>query len=148
MRARPRKRPCRICGKWFEPDPRVGDRQRTCGRPECQRKWHRKTDAAWRRRNPDYDREGRFRERLLGVSEEQEAGSGTARAAREGGLLWSVAQEEIGLEAAIVIEESCIQVIDRVQEELRRYLPGTKDDSRQQPLRSAQEEIGRSGRPP
>ena len=31
-----RKRPCTICRRWFRPDPRVGDRQHACGKPECQ----------------------------------------------------------------------------------------------------------------
>lgn len=35
------KRPCRICKKWFFPNPRLGDRQKTCGTPECQRQWHK-----------------------------------------------------------------------------------------------------------
>ena len=52
--ARTRKRPCTICRRWFRPDPRVGDRQRACDRPECQTARRRKTQASWRRRNPDY----------------------------------------------------------------------------------------------
>ena len=31
-----RKKPCRICRRWFRPDPRVGQRQRACGEPDCQ----------------------------------------------------------------------------------------------------------------
>ncbi len=31
-----RKRPCSICRRWFRPDPRVGDRQHACTKPECQ----------------------------------------------------------------------------------------------------------------
>jgi len=42
-----RKRPCRICRKWFLPDPRVKDRQKTCGDPACQREWHRRQCAKW-----------------------------------------------------------------------------------------------------
>jgi len=49
-----RKRPCRNCLRWFYPDPRVGDRQRTCGQPECQAVRRQKTQANWRRRNPSY----------------------------------------------------------------------------------------------
>ena len=49
-----RKRPCTICRRWFRPDPRVGARQRACHQPECQMAWRRKTQASWRRRNPDY----------------------------------------------------------------------------------------------
>jgi hypothetical protein len=49
-----RKKPCTICRRWFQPDPRVGDRQRACGKPECQTARRQKTQARWRKRNPDY----------------------------------------------------------------------------------------------
>src|SRR3954453_13336227 len=49
-----RKRPCRICRRWFRPDVRVGDRQRACGEPDCQRTRRQKTQAGWRARNPGY----------------------------------------------------------------------------------------------
>jgi len=49
-----RKKPCRICRRWFQPDPRVGDRQRACGKPECQTVRRQKTQAKWRKRNPEY----------------------------------------------------------------------------------------------
>jgi hypothetical protein len=47
-----RKRPCTICRRWFRPDPRVGDRQRACGKQECQTARRQKTQANWRHRNP------------------------------------------------------------------------------------------------
>lgn len=46
-----KKRPCRICRKWFAPNPRVGDRQKTCGAKECQDKWHAKKCSQWNRQN-------------------------------------------------------------------------------------------------
>src|SRR5450432_2395035 len=49
-----RKKPCRICRRWFQPDARVGERQRACGKPECQTARRQKTQAGWRKRNPDY----------------------------------------------------------------------------------------------
>ena len=51
---RTRKRPCRICRRWFYPDPRVGDRQRACGSPECQGARRQQTQAKWRTKNPGY----------------------------------------------------------------------------------------------
>ena len=60
-----RKRPCKICRKWFLPNPRAGDRQRTCSEPACQRERHRRACSDWHRRNPDYDRESRLRARLV-----------------------------------------------------------------------------------
>jgi len=49
-----RKRACRICRRWFRPDNRVGDRQRACGEPDCQKARRQKTQASWRARNPGY----------------------------------------------------------------------------------------------
>lgn len=52
-----RKRPCRICGRWFTPNPRLGERQKTCGADECQQRWHARKCAAWNRRNRSYFKE-------------------------------------------------------------------------------------------
>jgi len=45
-----RKRPCRICRRWFMPNPRLKERQKTCGNSRCKRQWHnylqKKLDAA------------------------------------------------------------------------------------------------------
>ena len=49
-----RKLPCRNCLRWFYPDPRAVDRQRSCGKPECQAVRRQKTQASWRKRNPSY----------------------------------------------------------------------------------------------
>ena len=32
-----KKRPCRICGRWFVPDPRLKDRQKTCADAQLQK---------------------------------------------------------------------------------------------------------------
>lgn len=50
-RRKSKKRPCRICRKWFMPDPRVGERQKTCGAAECMRNWHTKKCAEWNKKN-------------------------------------------------------------------------------------------------
>jgi ParB/RepB/Spo0J family partition protein len=52
--SRTRKRPCRICRRWFYPDPRAGDRQRACSRPACQATRRQKTQANWRAENHGY----------------------------------------------------------------------------------------------
>jgi hypothetical protein len=57
-----RKRPCSMCGKWFHPDARVGDRQRVCSLPACQAKRKRKQEAAWRERNANYHTARRWQE--------------------------------------------------------------------------------------
>ena len=59
------KRPCTICRQWFRPDPRVGGRQRACGNSECQRLRRQKTQATWRKRNPEYGAAYRIQQRAL-----------------------------------------------------------------------------------
>ena len=59
-----RKRPCRVCGKWFMPNPRLGDRQKTCGADACKQKWHAAKCAEWNRQNKAYFKEIYLRSRL------------------------------------------------------------------------------------
>ena len=51
--AGPRKRPCSICRKWFLPDVRQTDRQKTCS-SECSRELHRRNCAEWNRKSTAY----------------------------------------------------------------------------------------------
>ena len=97
-----RQRPCRICRKWFRPDPRAGDRQHTCGSAACRRERHRRACAAWHRSNPDYDREDRLRRRLhrevKPVVSDPLAVPPLARLDRE------AARDAVGLEVIVVLE--------------------------------------------
>ena len=88
-----KKKPCRICRKWFLPDVHVGDRQRTCSRPECQVARRKKTQSAWRARNPDYSAAWRI-----------QAHAGSERAPEPlrlpsplSNLPWDIAQDEFGV---------------------------------------------------
>ena len=58
------KRPCRICKKWFLPNPRLGERQKTCGALECQQQWHTRKCAEWNRKNRAYFQENYLKRRL------------------------------------------------------------------------------------
>ena len=51
-----RQKRCPYCRGFFIPHPRVGKRQKTCGRPSCQKALKRENNARWRRRHPDYFR--------------------------------------------------------------------------------------------
>jgi hypothetical protein len=97
-----RKRPCSVCRRWFEPDPRTAKWQRTCGRRECQRARHAKACAGWHAKNPGYDAERRLRERVLVASPSvASAPVGDPRV----GLRWDVARDEMGLKVAVVTYE-------------------------------------------
>lgn len=41
---------CEFCGRFFVPDPRVGNRQRSCFRRQCQEARKRASKRAWRER--------------------------------------------------------------------------------------------------
>jgi len=59
-----RKRPCRVCGKWFMPNPRLGGRQKTCGADACKQQWHTAKCAEWNSQNRAYFKEIYLRSRL------------------------------------------------------------------------------------
>jgi hypothetical protein len=97
-----RKRPCRVCGKWFSPHARAGTRQRVCGASECQRERHRRACAEWRAEHVEYDRERRLRER---VRVEAVAGEPLSRDPMAE-IAWAAARDAVGLEAAVIVEET------------------------------------------
>ena len=123
-----RKRPCRICRKWFVPHPRVGDRQRVCGAGRCQSERHRRACEAWRRRQPEYDREDRLRRRLVKEPEASCAGGLLADPLR--GVDWTVARDAVGLQVAVTIEETARVVHQWARDAVRRQVVTTQPDGR------------------
>jgi hypothetical protein len=105
-----RPRPCRICRKWFRPDPREGTRQRVCSSPACQRERHRRACAAWHARNPAYDREARLQKKLQAKA--QVSSEGRAIVPPLARLDWAVARDAVGPEVTVVVEES-VRVLSR-----------------------------------
>lgn len=55
-----KKRPCRICRKWFLPGKRGGHQQKTCGGPTCRSAWHKKKCREWHQKNRGCRIEDRF----------------------------------------------------------------------------------------
>ena len=91
-----KKRPCKICRKWFRPSNREGDRQRTCTRGECQRERHRRNCKQWRERNRYIEKEGRLRDRLI------KEGGGEALKLK---VNLEAVRDSVGSEHAVLIEE-------------------------------------------
>ena len=112
-----KRRPCRICGGWFHSDPRVGSRQRACGKRACQKKRREKTQAAWRSENPEYFLRRRLQRRADAGRATEEAvedpkklqaseGEGEVRCPEPlrvprvlSPIPWDLAQDEIGVAA-------------------------------------------------
>lgn len=48
-----KKKPCRICRRWFEPNAHAGQRQCICSAAACQAERRRRNAAAWRLANAE-----------------------------------------------------------------------------------------------
>ena len=59
-----KKRPCRICRRWFLPDRRAGDRQKVCSGKECQRERHRRNCRIYHSHQCQDMKEGRVLARV------------------------------------------------------------------------------------
>ena len=145
MRKRPsRKRPCRICRRWFLPDPRLKGRQMTCGDAHCKRQWHRKKCQEWNRKNRDYFRSNYLHKKLDALSHDEKATQplppqsttlAPLKSRLHSGLPLSYVQEVIGIQAIIMIEYLAQLLLRRCQVFLTnplivnpsqiRQLPGT-----------------------
>ena len=101
-----RTRPCRICHVWFLPVARAGDRQHVCGKPECQQEWHRRNCARWHESHPGYDQDTRLRKRLSKDTSAEERTADPLRA-----IDWDKAKAVVGLEMAVLVEETAKVVV-------------------------------------
>jgi hypothetical protein len=103
-----RKRPCRICRRWFLPHARCGERQRVCSRAECQRERHRRGCAEWHERNRGYDREERLRGQLTKAEAPVEVVADPLEVRIDG----LAARDAVGLEVAVFVEETAKVLMD------------------------------------
>lgn len=153
-----RKRPCRICGKWFSPDPRLGERQKTCGAQECQQRWHARKCAAWNRRNRAYFKEIYLSRRLEScVGDSSCPASSLRSASRTGGgstpgrafpldFPQEVIQEVMGEQHTVIVGYILRLLMGKVQEVINAQLTDIHRGFRRLPLPSISR--GDSQRPP
>jgi hypothetical protein len=125
---RRKKRPCRICRRWFNPSPRLGGRQKTCGADECQQRWHAKKCAEWNRKNSSYFKEIYLRRRLescagvspcpspFPMSTSRTGGSFSPPSALPLDLPREVIQEVMGRQHTVIIEYILRLLMREVQE--------------------------------
>jgi hypothetical protein len=113
-----KKRPCRICRRWFMPNPRVKDRQKTCADARCKRAWHRKKCAQWNRNNPDYFKANYLQKKLDDAS----AKTPGPQSRMNSGLPLHYVQEVIGIQHLIIIEYLAQLLLQRFQEVLQGQL--------------------------
>jgi len=104
-----RKRPCRVCGKWFLPKPRAGNRQKVCSDPACQRERHRRSCVQWHEKNPDYDKERRLAERVI-RQDQQQYDDPLVK------IAWDVLRDTVGVQLAVITEEIVRLVVSFVRD--------------------------------
>lgn len=147
------KRPCRICKKWFLPNPRLGDRQKTCGAPECQRQWHARKCAEWNRKNRSYFQEIYLRRRLADLetaSSEPLPSPSPVPALQPAAPLdypRGVVQEVIGAQHLVIIEYIVRLLVRSVQEVIRPQATETQSESRRLPPEAISRGDGQRGPP-
>lgn len=115
-----RTKQCVVCRKHFVPQPRVGERQRTCGDAECRRELHQRARVAWRAANRGHERAERLRERLRKECEAVPAGTGGVRPRPQ--VDGVVAREVVGADVAVIIDESLQVTVDWMRESVRADL--------------------------
>ena len=124
-----RKKPCRICRRWFQPEARVGERQRACGKPECQTARRQKTQADWRRRNPDYPIAWRLDQRAAQARPPE-----VLRVpAPLNQLPWEFAKDQFGAQGADFIGVTSTLILRAAKDQIRPYLFDPKGLTRRLP---------------
>ena len=124
------KKPCCICHKWFRPSVRVGKRQRTCGRSECQQALKKKRLTKWRARNPDYFIGRRIQER----SKAKRAPEPLRLLPPLSNLPWDIAQDEFGVKGTDFIGVMSSVVLRAAKTQIRReVIDSTRDPGRLPP---------------
>ena len=128
------------------PNPRVGDRQRVCSDPKCQKERKRRTQADWFGRNPDYYRKRRMKKR---AEAERAAKESIKRGDPEvpewpeppqvpkflQGLPWEYAQDQIGVQVTDFIAVLALLIARRVQDQIRLQSIGRPGDTRRHQAR-------------
>ena len=102
------KRPCGVCGRWFRPSKRQGERQRVCSTPDCQRERHRRSCAEWHLGERKEEALERARHRL--VAREGEPGAAAC------GLRLDALRSSMGAEMELIV----VQIQETVNQATRR----------------------------
>ena len=135
--ARAGKKPCRICRRWFEPDVRVGKRQRACSKGECQTVRRKRTQADWRSRNRDYDVARRIIERPT----KDPPADAPRQPSPLNRLPWDLAQDEFGSKGADFIGVMGRLLLCAAQDQFAAYLIDSKELRARLPAAAAQDQI-------
>src|SRR5579864_2606702 len=134
------KRPCRICRRWFVPDRRVVRRQRACSAPACQIARRARTQASWRRRNPDYFIAHRVQRRRLKADDAQGGVPPLVLPPPLSQLPWDLAQEEFGVAGTDFLGHLGRVLLVAVQDQKTAQVIDSKGDPVRLPPQAAQDQ--------
>ena len=141
---RGRSRPCSVCRRWFVPDPRVRQRQRTCGATECRRALKRRTQRQWSERHPDYWSARRLAERLSADRTSPPTPRGPPPEMRQ--IPTDIVQDEIGPQALVILLFLAKLHHRVMQDEIRGQLAGMMEEIARLQGREPQDETAAGGR--
>ncbi len=99
-----RKRPCKICGRWFKPDPRAGRRQQACSNKSCQKERHRRNCQVINRVNRDSERAHRTRQKYQKLPAGKQEGGKRRSSTPVNQVCWSAVKKAVGIEVAVLAE--------------------------------------------
>lgn len=131
-----RKRPCRECRRWFQPDPRVGGRQRACSRSECQAALRNRTQAAWRERNPEYAVTWRLQQRC---AKKDVAAPWVPRPLHR--VPWDLAKDEFGTQGTEILGCLGRLLVQHAKDEMRGQPGGNSSETPRLPPPPAKDEM-------
>ena len=106
-----------ICHHGLHVDPRVGDRQKVCGRKECQKARRQRTQAAWRRGHSGYFIQWRAKKRA--EDNASEAVDPPRVPPPISALPWEMAQEEFGMMGADFLASLGRRVLGHAKDQIR-----------------------------
>lgn len=134
-------KPCSVCRKWFEPNPRAVKHAKTCS-PDCRRELHRRRCCEWHVRNPDYDREDRLRRKVA------PARTGPPPVDPLAEVDWSAARDAVGLEVQVVVEEAAKVLVRAARDAVPRKVRGESVKPRRLPPQATRDAVGPRGPSP
>lgn len=135
LRTKTKKRPCKICRKWFLPDVRHQNRQKTCGNPECRKEWHRRQCEKWNNKNSTYFKSNYLAKKLDRINEQpssdiqkvtvnKEPRSMLPQSRIKLNLPRGIIKDVIGVKQLVIIEYMIELIVRRYQEAMRVQLAG------------------------
>ena len=141
-----KRRPCRVCRKWYKPNPQGGHQQKTCGSDICKKERHKQKNRAWRKANPTYGLENRLAAKIeTAKGPAAEPANGKRNRCSELQYPMSIAKEVMGVEAAVFIEFMLRVVIWIKKEAIGNYPSSKKGDESEVLALNQKEAIGNGG---